>query len=294
MTKGFSVFFILAWIFSTTACLTSSLSNLTSSPATENASPRLSEINNQLAAIEQQKAQLRSDRALAEAQRNESLIEMSKLTGMGPKVPSGQLFGEDLALPGELITMHNANITAAREQMKEIDNKLEQLNQQAAALKGERTKLEQAIAQSSRTSFASGGSCFTPDTQIQLPQGTQSIVNLSAGEHLLVYNEETGDLTQRQILNVFRATEDHYFLINNDIRVTAMHRFMTGDGWVRAKDLKPGMRLKVVNGWKALESKKLIETPVEVFNMEVEEHHDFFVMGGKDGYLVHNTGGGGK
>lgn len=294
MAKGFSVFLILAWVFSTTACFETTLSNLASNPANESASPRLSEINTQLAAIEQQKAQLRSDREIAEAVRNESLIEMSKLTGMGPKAASGQLFGEDLALPGELITMHNANITVSIDKMKEIDAKTEALNQQAKALKEERTKLEEALAQSSRSSFAATGGCFTPDTPIRLPQGTKSIATVSVGDRLLVYEEETGDLTERQILNVFRAREDHYFLINGDVRATALHRFMTRDGWVRAKDLEPGMQLKTVDGWQTLESKKLIEAAVDVVNMEVAEHHDFFVMGAKNGYLVHNCGGGGK
>lgn len=293
MTKGFSVFLILAWVFSTTACFETTLSNLASNPTAENPSPRLSEINAQLATIEQQKAQLRSDRALAETQRNESLLEMGKLTGMGPKAPSG-MFGEDQALPGELITMHNANITVSIDKMKEIDAKTEALNQQANALKAERSKLEEAIAQSSRTSFAASGGCFTPDTPIRLPQGTKSIATVSVGDSLLVYDEESGDLTQRQILNVFRAREDHYFLINGDVRVTALHRFMTRDGWVRAKDLEPGMQLKTLDGWRMLESKKLIEATVEVVNMEVAEHHDFFVMGAKKGYLVHNCGGGGK
>jgi hypothetical protein len=281
---------------SITACFSTSLGNLVSTPPAEDpSSGRLSAINNQLAAIDQQLAQLHSDRAIAETQRNESLIEMAKLTGMGPKPPSMGDFGSETLTvdPGMMISMHNANITIARETMKEIDAKIEQAYQQAATLKAERAKIEQAIAQSSRTSFSGPGACFTPDTQVRLPQGTKSISTLSAGEPVLAYDEETGQLAQSHIAAVLRGREDHYFLINNDLRATAMHRFLTESGWVRAKDLEPGMKLKTAEGWTVLTSKKLIDADIEVFNLEVDEHHDFFVLGAKESYLVHNSGGGG-
>ncbi len=39
-----------------------------------------------------------------------------------------------------------------------------------------------------------------------------------------------------------RFSEDHYFRLNGDVRVTALHRFMTEAGWTRVKDLLIGMR----------------------------------------------------
>lgn len=292
-------------VLSITACFSTSLGNLASTvstsvsnlastpPAEDPSSGRLGAINSQISSIEQQISKLQSDRAISETQRTESLLELGKLTG-GPRAPIASEFGETQAIdPGMLVSMHNANLTIAINEMKNIDAQITSLHQNAAALKAERAQIEQTIAQSSRTSFSGPGACFTPDTQVRLPQGIKNISTLSAGEPILVYDEETGQLAQSHITAVLRGREDHYFLINNDLRVTAMHRFFTETGWVRAKDMEPGMKLKTAKGWTVLTSKKLIDADVEVFNLEVDEHHDFFVLGAKESYLVHNSGGGG-
>jgi hypothetical protein len=293
MPRTLSLLIALGLIFSTTACLISSVGNLTSSSPPDPTSARLSQINAELAGIEQQQSKLQSDRSICESQRNESFLELTKLMGMGPKLSSAQ-FGEDQTDdPGMLISMHNQNVNVAREEINNIDAKMTQLAQQAAKLKAERAALEQAAAKSSKTLSSSAGSCFTPDTRVLLTEGSKSISTISAGETVMVYNEATGETDYRQVLKAFQGKEDHYFLLNKDVRATALHRFLTDNGWVRAKDLEVGMKLKTRDGWVALESKKLIEAHVDVFNMEVDEHHDFYVAGASQSYLVHNTGGGG-
>lgn len=110
----------------------------------------------------------------------------------------------------------------------------------------------------------------------------------------MVNDEAAAGTGFRRVLNTYRFSEDHYFLLNEDVRATALHRFMTDAGWMRVKDLRIGVRLKTAGGWTVLESKQLLEAPVEVFNLEVEDQHVFFVAGGREQYLVHNGGGGGK
>jgi|GEM_PF-5200125 len=289
---------LLGCAFGVTACETIPIGNLTSVFKAEQDpnSARLSEINAELADAEAKMQQLQSDRKIAEAQRNESFIELAKATGTGPKPPGGMgdFMSETLTSdPGMMIVMHNNNVTAAHEKMKEIDAEMAALNEKASRLKAERSRLEQAIAKSSKSSFDPGGACFTPDTRILLPGGTKSIAAAAAGEELVAYDETSGALTQRPILQTFRGREDHYFLLNGEVRATAMHRFLTDRGWVRVKDLEIGMLLRTTEGWTPLASKKLIEAEVEVFNMEVAAEQDFFVVGEKHAYLVHNTGGGG-
>ncbi len=291
---------LLGCSMSTVACfetVTSGIANLAATPPAEQdpQAAKLSQINGELAEIEGKLQQLQNDRVIAESQRNESFLELSKAMGVGPKPPAMLDFhSETLAAdPGMLIAMHNNNLNAARERMKEIDAEMEALNQKAAQLKAERARLEQAIAQSAKSTFNEAGSCFTPDTHILVPGATRSIAVAAAGDELLAYDEKAEALTRRPILQTFRGREDHYFVVNGEIRVTAMHRFLTDRGWVRAKDLEPGMQLKTAEGWTPLTSKKLIEAEVEVFNMEVAADHDFFVVGERHAYLVHNTGGGG-
>jgi hypothetical protein len=259
-------------------------------------SARVNEINSQLASARQQRAELTSDRAIAENQRNESLGEMGKITGFGPKYPGGQLFGEDLSSdPGMMYVMHNNNFTAATKEMNRIDRELESVDQQIANLQSERTRLEKVIqSQNPSPSFAGSGGCFSADTQVLLPGGAfKSIRDLKEGERIVVFNEQSGVLDIRPVIKKFRFYENHYFLLNNDMRVTAMHRFLTKKGWMRAKDLQPGMQLKTPDGWTVLESKELIGVEGDVFNLELEEHHNFFVNANGTSYLVHNTGGGG-
>ncbi len=292
---------LLGCAFSVTACfetITSAVGNLASKVQAEQDpnSARLSQINAELTAAEAKIEQLQSDRKIAEAQRNESFVELAKATGTGPKPPGGMgdFMSETLTSdPGMMVVMHNNNVTAAREKMKEIDAEMAALNEKMSQLKAERARLEQAIAQSAKSSFDAPGACFTPDTRILLPGGTKSIAAAAAGEELVAYDEGSGTLTRRPILQTFRGREDHYFLLNGEVRVTAMHRFLTDRGWVRAKDLELGALLRTTEGWIPLASKKLIEADVEVFNMEVAADHDFFVVGETHTYLVHNTGGGG-
>lgn len=139
-----------------------------------------------------------------------------------------------------------------------------------------------------------GGGCFTPDTQVLVSGATKAIAQVSPGDNVMVFNETSNAIDYRPVVTVFRFREDHYYLLNEDVRVTALHRFMTSEGWVRVQDLQLGMKLKTTNGWTVLKSKKRIEANVVVFNLEVEEHQNFFVAGGHESYLVHNCGGGGK
>lgn len=259
-------------------------------------SSRINEINSKLANINQQMAKLKVDRNDAEVQRNEALIEMGKMTGFGPKVPSGEMFNETLTSdPGMLYVMHNNNCNIAREEIKRVDSEMNQLIQQEANLKSERTKLEQAAK--SPTAPAAGGGpvgCFSADTEVLLPGGAlKPIRYLEEGERIVVFNEESGALDVRPVIKKFQFCQNHYFLLNDRIRVTAMHRFLTDEGWVRVQDLEPGARLKTQDGWTLLESKEAIGVDGDVYNLHVEEHHNFFVSAEGTSYLVHNSGGGG-
>jgi hypothetical protein len=284
---------ILAIACGSSACFLSSSGSVQPNAAPAPAGGQLGQINGELGAIEQQIAAKNSERAICVEQRNQSLMELGKATGMGPKPPPG-LFEEELTDdPGMLISMHNQNMSVAIAEIKRIDNEIDALNQRAAQLRNERIKLEQAAKPPSTPADGPGG-CFTPDTAVLMERGGKAIVNIAPGETVMVYDEASGRIGTRPVVNVFRFEETHYYLLNQTLRATSLHRFMTASGWVPVKDLKIGMQLKTEEGWKVLESKKLIAAPVAVFNLEVAEHHDFFIDDGTDRYLVHNTGGGGK
>lgn len=295
--SGFQVVMLLTALFCV-SCLTSTLNSISESVSQLAAQPqnpasaRIGQINDELASIAAETSHLESDYAAAESQRNESFLALGELHGIGPKAPKGA-FDETLCEdPGMLITMHNQNLTIATRQMQEISGKTRALGEKAAKLKAERAQLEATASQSAKAPASVG--CFTPDTHVLLEHDAVPISTLSEGRMVMVFNETTGQVDYRPVLKAFSAVEEHYYLLNGDIRVTGLHRFLTDEGWIRVCDLKPGMKLKTIDGWKPLETIKLIQARVKVHNLEVDEHHDFFVSGGKGGYLVHNTGGGGK
>lgn len=295
-----AVFFLaclaLSGCITTSSSLTDSISTLANQAPSGGESERINEINSQLSNINQQLAKLKNDRGLAENQRNESLIEMAKITGMGPKAPSGEMFNETLTSdPGMLYVMHNNNCTAAREDIGRIDSEMNQLSQQGANLKAERTKLEITLqSRNASPDVGAGAGCFSADTEVLLPGGVlKPIRHIEEGERIVVFNEDSGALDVRPVIGKYQFCQNHYFLLNHSIRVTAMHRFSTNEGWVRVKDLKLGTQLKTQDGWTVLESKEVIGVDGDVFNLQVEEHHNFFVAADETNYLVHNTGGGG-
>ena len=285
----------LAGCETTISSVTDSISSLANrSPGGNSAqSARINQINSQLADNRQQQAKLKSDRNLAENQRNEALVEMGKITGFGPKHPSGEMFNETLTCdPGMLYVMHDKNCTAAREEIVRIDKETNHLSQQEASLKAERANLEEA-AKSQNASPAVGAlvGCFSADTEVLLPGGAlKPIRNLEEGERIIVFDEESGALDVRPVIKKYQFCQNHYFLLNDSIRVTAMHRFLTSEGWVRVKDLEPGARLKTRDGWTELKTKEVIGVDGDVFNLQVAEHHNFYVTAEGTSYLVHNTG----
>lgn len=296
------LFLSAIFVLCCTSCLTSTVSNLTQSisdsvsalvsQGENKASTRISQINQELGSINHQIEELNSEYKELQTARNDTMMELAQITKVGHpplSVGSTETLCED---PAMLVSMHNQNLAIISGSMGKITAKIVSLQDQAEKLKTERAELEQGMTASARTFSATGG-CFTPDTRVVLREGAVAITSLSAGKHVMTYDETSGMTGFRPIVSVMRAMEDHYFLLNGQIRVTALHRFLTDEGWVRTKDLKVGMRLKTENGFVPLESKKLIDANVAVVNLEVEAHHDFYVMGGDTAYLVHNTGGGG-
>lgn len=286
-----------------TSCLTSTVSNLSQSisdtvsglvnQGESKASGRISHINEELAAINHEINGLNSEYKILQNARNDTMMDLAQVSKVGAQ-PLG-VGGTETTCddPAMLISMLNQNLAIISGNMGKITAKIISLQDQAEKLKTERAELEQGMAASART-FSAAGGCFTPDTRVVLKGGAVPIASLSAGKQVMTFDETSGMTDFRPIVSVVKATEDHYFVLNGQIRVTALHRFLTGEGWVRAKDLEVGMRLKTEHGYVLLESKKLIEANVAVVNLEVDSHHDFYVMGGDTAYLVHNTGGGGK
>jgi len=138
-------------------------------------------------------------------------------------------------------------------------------------------------------------SCFPADMQVALADGrTESIARIKKGDLLLTYNEATGTLTKSAVVGTLEAVENHHYLFNGRIKVTAMHRIFTDKGWKRAQDIAMGDKIRMADGrFEEIGAIDFVPGDLAVYNLEVLQNHNFFVSpDGSDAYLVHNYGGG--
>ena len=148
--------------------------------------------------------------------------------------------------------------------------------------------------------------CFVAGTLIKAENGDVAIENIEAGDYVWAHNPETGETALKRVVQTFvnetdvlvevvigdeiiKATPEHPFYVVgcNDSRTTVVG---FGVGWVKAKDLRTGDVLRLLSGETVtVESVTIthLDTPVKVYNFEVEDFHTYFV--GEDGWLVHNN-----
>ena len=85
----------------------------------------------------------------------------------------------------------------------------------------------------------------------------------------------------------------HIYVNGEEIIATPEHPFYTPVyGWTSAAHLRAGDILVLVNGEYVVVEKvqhELLESPVKVYNFQVEDHHTYYVA--KCGVLVHNRCG---
>jgi hypothetical protein len=132
-------------------------------------------------------------------------------------------------------------------------------------------------------------SCFAAGTPVRTIDGLRAIEKLRVGDRVLVQDVETGLLELQPVVAVYHnrpAATLRLDLGGDSVVATGIHRFWkAGHGWVMARDLKAGDRVRTVGGMVTVGS---VEPDREqrVFNLEVARGRSFFV--GKAGALVHD------
>ena len=139
--------------------------------------------------------------------------------------------------------------------------------------------------------------CFVAGTLVTAKDGLKPIEKVKAGDFVYSENPETGEKGLKKVVQTFvNETEEliHIHADEQDIVTTPEHPFYVPvKGWTNAADLRAGDILVTVNGeYKVVEKiqHELLESPIQVYNFEVEDFHTYFV--GEDSVLVHNACGG--
>ncbi|MGB5770317.1 MAG: Hint domain-containing protein, partial [Crocosphaera sp.] len=88
------------------------------------------------------------------------------------------------------------------------------------------------------------GGCFSGQTQILTPLGTQAIETLQVGDQVITQNLQTSQLETGKIGKIQVISSPDYYVINHQISVTGTHPFyvMKNQGWKlrKVQDLKVG------------------------------------------------------
>lgn len=141
--------------------------------------------------------------------------------------------------------------------------------------------------------------CFTAGTLVLTAEGLVAIETIKVGDRVLAYNEETGEIAYKDVLNTFVNSTDELTKLTVEtedgeletIESTPGHPYYveeTGE-FVKAYQLKEGTKLSLADGRaayvKEIQTKETEET-VSVYNFEVDDFHTYYV--GENSVLVHN------
>jgi hypothetical protein len=134
--------------------------------------------------------------------------------------------------------------------------------------------------------------CFAAGTLVHTIDGPRKIETIAAGDRVLAEDTSTGALAFQPVLATHVNGPSKALRISfgeETIVATGIHRFwQAGKGWVMARDLKPGDRLRMIGGIAKVEAIEPDDEPQLMYNLTVAQTPDFLV--GMGGLLVHDYG----
>ena len=135
--------------------------------------------------------------------------------------------------------------------------------------------------------------CFVAGTLVTTEDGQEPIEEIEVGDKVLSEDETTGEVAVKTVTETYVNETDeliHIGVNGETISATPTHPFYVDKlGWTLARSLRAGDVLVLSNGelvtveWVQHE---ILESPIKVYNFEVEEFHTYFV--GENGIFVHN------
>lgn len=132
--------------------------------------------------------------------------------------------------------------------------------------------------------------CLAAGTPTWTDQGPQPIERVRVGDRVLSQDVESGCLTYKPVLTTsIRPPMDliRIWLGGYSITATGGHPFwVAGQGWVKANELTPGMRLHRVSGSVIVDSVRSAGS-AETYNLVVADYHTYFA--GQDYVLTHDN-----
>jgi hypothetical protein len=141
------------------------------------------------------------------------------------------------------------------------------------------------------TGFRMGPSCFAGGTLVRTLQGDRPIETIRPGDLVLSQDVTTGRLDFKPVVEALHNPPNWTYAVDlggEVVRPTGIHRFWkAGEGWVMARDLRPGDRLRTAGG--VVEVASVEKDRVQpVFNLLLAGGDSYHV--GSVGLLAHDNG----
>lgn len=129
--------------------------------------------------------------------------------------------------------------------------------------------------------------CFVAGTPVWTRSGMVAIETVKVGDLVLAKNIDTGELNYKPV--IYTSVRQprplvHLTFDEEALKVTGGHRFwVSGKGWMKARDMQPGELVHTVTGNQSLLS-TTIGPHESTHNLVVDDYHSYFV--GRNGLLV--------
>lgn len=169
---------------------------------------------------------------------------------------------------------------------------------QAAEAEKEVQRIQRELAQLERDKqgvLSQSSGCFPGETLVKMEDGSlRPFKQIKAGDRVLTYDIGYDSLTGRTVLETYHLEANHMYEINGELLTTGGERLLSSEGWKTARNLRAGDMIHVDGNYVEIWSIKLSRVDQPVYNMQVDDTHNFYIVSesGKK-YLVHNCGGGG-
>ncbi len=133
--------------------------------------------------------------------------------------------------------------------------------------------------------------CLAAGTSIWTAAGAIPVEQVQVGDLVLAQNVNTGELAYKAVLRATTRPPAPLIRIrtaHDRIECSGGHAFwISGEGWVKARDIASGMVMHSVNGGSRVSTAESLEREAATFNLEVADFHTFFV--GQSKVLSHDN-----
>ncbi len=123
-------------------------------------------------------------------------------------------------------------------------------------------------------------SCLAAGTPVWTDAGPVAVEKIKVGDRVLAQDTETGELAYKPVMHTtvrFKADLVKLDLPDEKITCSTGHRFwISGQGWIKARDIEPGMNFHGAEGTTPLRRSEPAGVGA-VYNLIVADFHSYFV-----------------